>query len=77
MGVPFSDVADLILEAGYSTDVVQDARVRLLKDYPELEEEAYENAMSTVQPDSEAPPEWVEALLRELHIDYDPELLEP
>lgn len=69
MGVPFSDVADVILQAGYSPDFVQDVRVRFLKDFPKLEAESFDTAASTVQPDPVAPDEWVERLLVELQID--------
>jgi hypothetical protein len=70
MGTPFSDVADAILQAGYSPDFVQDVRVRFLKDYPKLEAESFDTAASTVQPDPVAPTEWVEGLFAELQIDY-------
>lgn len=69
MGVPFSDVADVILQAGYSPNFVQDIRVRLLKDYPKLEAESFDTAASTVQPDPIAPDEWVDQLFAELQID--------
>jgi hypothetical protein len=74
MGVPFSDVADVILQAGYSPDFVQDVRVRFLKDHPKLEAESFDTAASTVQPDPVAPDGWVERLLTELQID---QALEP
>ena len=69
MGVPFSDVADVILQAGYSPDFVQDVRVRFLKDFPKLEAESFDTAASTVQPDPVAPDEWVNDLFVELQID--------
>jgi len=69
MGVPFSDVADVILQAGYSPDFVQDVRVRFLKDFPKLEAESFDTAASTVQPDPVAPDGWVEQLFSELQID--------
>jgi len=74
MGVPFSDVADVILQAGYSPDFVQDIRVRFLKEHPKLEAESFDTAASTVQPDPMAPDEWVEHLMAELQIDR---ILEP
>lgn len=69
MGTPFSDVADAVLQAGYSPDVVQEARVNLLKSYPKLEAESFDTAASTVQPDPVAPDEWIERLFSELQID--------
>ncbi len=69
MGVPFSDVADAILQAGYSPDFVQDVRVRFLKEHPELEAESFDTAASTVQPDPVAPDAWVDRLFAELQID--------
>jgi len=69
MGVPFSDVADVILQAGYSPDFVQDVRVRFLKDFPKLEAESFDTAASTVQPDPVAPEDWVDRLFDELQID--------
>jgi len=69
MGIPFSDVADAILQAGYSPDVAQAARVNLLKSYPKLEAESFDTAASTVQPDPLAPDEWIERLFKELQID--------
>jgi hypothetical protein len=71
MGIPFSDVADVLLQAGYSPEVVQEARVDLLKNYPKLEAGAFNTAASTVQPDPVAPEEWVERLLAELQVDHD------
>lgn len=70
MGIPFSEVADAILQAGYSADIIQDVRTRFLKDYPKLEAESFDTAASTVQPDPIAPIEWVERLFAELQIDY-------
>lgn len=69
MGVPFSDVADVILQAGYSPNFVQDVRVRFLKDFPRLEAESFDTAASTVQPDPVAPEDWVDRLFSELQID--------
>jgi hypothetical protein len=69
MGVPFSDVADVILQAGYSPNFVQDVRVRFLKDFPRLEAESFDTAASTVQPDPVAPEDWVDRLFAELQID--------
>jgi len=69
MGMPFSDVADVLLQAGYDPDVIQSARVRLLRDYPRLEAESFDTAASTVQADPVAPSEWVERLFDELQID--------
>lgn len=74
MGVPFSDVADVILQAGYSPDFVQEVRVRFLKEHPKLEAESFDTAASTVQPDPVAPDDWVERLFDELQID---QALEP
>lgn len=69
MGMPFSDVADALLQAGYSPDFIQDVRVRFLKSHPELEAKAFDNAASTVQPDPAVPDDWVRALFEELRIE--------
>jgi len=76
MSVPFSEVSDILLQAGYSPQLTEEARHDLLKKYPKLEAEAFSQAMSTVQPDIEAPEEWVEELLKELQISYEREILE-
>lgn len=69
MSMPFSDVADVLLQAGYSPDSIQAARVQLLKEYPRLEAESFDTAAPTVQPDPLAPTEWVERLFAELQIE--------
>jgi hypothetical protein len=76
MSLPFSEVSDILLQAGYSPQLTEEALQDLLKKYPKLEAEAFSQAMSTVQPDIEAPDEWVEDLLKELQISYDREILE-
>ncbi len=75
MAVPFSEVADILLQEGYSPQTIQEARIDLLRTHPKLEKEAFSQAMSTVQPDPEAPEEWVEALLEELQIPYEKDQL--
>jgi hypothetical protein len=76
MSVPFSEVSDILLQAGYSPQLTGEALQDLLKKYPKLEAEAFSQAMSTVQPDVEAPNEWVEELLKELQISYERETFE-
>lgn len=71
MSVPFSDVADTLLQAGLAPDFIQDVRVRFLKDHPVLEAQAFDNAASTVQPDPLVPDEWAYQLFRSLQIHYD------
>lgn len=71
MGVPFSDVADTLLQAGLAPDFIQDVRVRFLKDHPAAEAEAFDNAASTVQPDPLVPDEWARELFQTLQLHYD------
>jgi len=76
MSVPFSEVSDILLQAGYSPQLAGEALQDLLRKYPKLEAEAFSQAMSTVQPDIEAPEEWVEELFKDLQISYERETLE-
>jgi hypothetical protein len=64
--VPFSWVVDQLVEAGQSDDCIEAVRSDLFEKHPELEQEAFANAMSTLPDDPVVPRAWAEKILVEM-----------
>lgn len=60
-----SEVTDRLYQGGWKQEEVELVRIELFEDYPEIEEEAFSQSMSTIPVDPEVPDEWVKRVFDE------------